>query len=68
MVAEGNKAEAAVRRLRRMRRELQLRQEPGYQQQVREIDAEIGRVMEGLNRGVTARLREGAGRLTGAPR
>jgi hypothetical protein len=57
MVAEGNRAEAAVSRLRRMRREVQLRQEAGYQERVREIDAEIGRVMEGLNWGVTAKLR-----------
>jgi hypothetical protein len=56
MVAEGNKAEAAVSRLRRMRREVQLRQEEGYQERVRGIDAEIARVMEGLNRGVTGRL------------
>jgi hypothetical protein len=57
MVVEGNKAEAAVSRLRRMRREVQLRQEAGYQERVGEIDAEIGRVMQGLNRGVTGKLR-----------
>lgn len=57
MVVEGNRAEAAVSRLRRMWREVQLRQEPGYQERVRDIDAEIGRVMEELNRGVTTRLR-----------
>jgi hypothetical protein len=67
LVLEGNKAEAAVSRLRRMRREVQLRQEEGYQERVREIDVEIGRVMEGLNRGVTGRLREGPA-LSGAPR
>jgi hypothetical protein len=57
MVAEGNKAEAAVSRLRRMRREVQLRQEVGYQERVREIDRKIVEVMVRLNRGVVGTLR-----------
>ena len=57
LVAAGNQAEAAVSRLRRMRREELTRQAPGYQERVREIDREIGDVMAGLNRGVVARLR-----------
>lgn len=43
-------------RLRRMRREEQMRQEPGYEERVREIDAEIGEVMARLSRGVVGRL------------
>jgi hypothetical protein len=57
LVAAGNQAEAAVSRLRRIRREEQLRAEPGYRDRVRAIDREIGEVMARLNRGVVGRLR-----------
>ena len=48
----GNQAEAAVSKLRRQRREEQLRADPGWQQRVKGIDQQIEGVMWEVNRGV----------------
>jgi hypothetical protein len=45
----GTQAEAAVSKLRRLRREEQLRADPGWQDRVRQIDQQIEAVMRGLN-------------------
>ncbi|NBS40268.1 MAG: hypothetical protein EBS73_13530, partial [Betaproteobacteria bacterium] len=49
----GNQAEVAVSRLRRLRREEQLRADPGWQDRVKDIDQQIEAVMRGLNRRIT---------------
>ncbi len=46
----GNQAEAAVSKLRRLRREEQLRADPGWQERVMGIDQQIEGVMRGVNR------------------
>ena len=48
----GNQAEAAVSKLRRLRREEQLRADPGWQERVKGIDQQIEAVMRDVNRGV----------------
>jgi hypothetical protein len=48
----GNQAEVAVSKLRRLRREEQLRADPGWQERVKVIDQQIEGVMRGVNRGV----------------
>jgi len=48
----GNQAEAAVSKLRRLRREEQLRADPGWQDRVKDIDQQIEAVMRGVNRAV----------------
>jgi len=48
----GNQAEAAVSKLRRLRREEQLRADPGWQERVKGIDQQIEGVMREVNRGV----------------
>jgi len=48
----GNQAEAAVSKLRRQRREEQLRADPGWQERVKGIDQQIKAVMREVNRGV----------------
>jgi hypothetical protein len=48
----GNQAEAAVSKLRRLRREEQLRADPGWQDRVKVIDQQIEGVMREVNRGV----------------
>ncbi|NDD12699.1 MAG: hypothetical protein EB072_08635, partial [Betaproteobacteria bacterium] len=48
----GTQAEAAVSRLRRLRREKQLRADPGWQDRVKDIDLQIEAVMRGVNRAV----------------
>ncbi|MEY2825180.1 MAG: hypothetical protein RLZ64_1718, partial [Pseudomonadota bacterium] len=45
-------AEAAVSKLRRLRREEQLRADPGWQDPVKDIDQQIEAVMRGVNRAV----------------
>ena len=47
----GNQAEAAVSKLRRLRREEQLHADPGWQERVKRIDQQIEGVMRGVNRG-----------------
>jgi hypothetical protein len=47
----GNQAEAAVSKLRRLRREEQLRADPGWQERVKRIDQQIEGVMREVNRG-----------------
>ncbi len=46
----GNQAEAAVSKLRRLRREEQLRADPGWQERVMGIDQQIEGVTRGVNR------------------
>ena len=46
----GNQADAAVSKLRRQRREEQLRADPGWQERVMGIDQQIEGVMRGVNR------------------
>ena len=48
----GNQAEAAVNKLRRQRREEQLRADPGWQDRVKDIDRQIEAVLREVNRGV----------------
>jgi hypothetical protein len=48
----GNQAESAVSKLRRLRREEQLRADPGWQDRVKVIDQQIEEVMREVNRGV----------------
>jgi hypothetical protein len=48
----GNQAEAAVSKLRRQRREEQLRADPGWQERVKGIDQQIEGVMREVNRAV----------------
>jgi hypothetical protein len=48
----GNQAEAAVSKLRRQRREEQLRADPGWQERVKAIDQHIEAVMREVNREV----------------
>jgi hypothetical protein len=45
----GNQAESAVNKLRRLRREEQLRADPGWQERVKGIDQQMEEVMRGLN-------------------
>jgi hypothetical protein len=49
-VGFGNQAVAAVSKLRRQRREEQLRADPGWQERVMGIDQQIEGVMRGVNR------------------
>ena len=46
----GNQAEAAVSKLRRLRREEQLRADPGWQARVKGIDQQIEAAMREVNR------------------
>ena len=46
----GNQAEAAVSKLRRQRREEQLRADPGWQARVKGIDQQIEAAMREVNR------------------
>jgi hypothetical protein len=46
----GTQSDAAVSKLRRLRREEQLRADPGWQERVKDIDLQIEAVMRGLNR------------------
>lgn len=55
-MTEGTKAEAAVRRLRRMCRGVPRRHEAGHEKRLSEIDAEIVRGLEELNRRVVRSL------------
>ena len=48
----GNQAEAAVSKLRRLRREEQLRADPGWKNRVKDLDQQIEAVMRGLNEGI----------------
>ena len=48
----GNQAESVVSKLRRQRREEQLRADPGWQERVKGIDQQIEDVMREVNRGV----------------
>ena len=48
----GNQAEAAVSKLLRLRREEQLRADPGWQERVKGIDQQIEGVMREVNRRV----------------
>ncbi len=48
-VGLGNQAEAALSKLRRQRREEQLRADPGWQERVKGIDRQIEGVMQGVN-------------------
>ena len=46
----GNQAESAVNKLRRQRRDEQLRADPGWQERVKVIDQQIEGVMREVNR------------------
>ena len=46
----GNQAEAAVSKLRQLRREEQLRADPGWKERVKGIDQKIEGMMRGVNR------------------
>ena len=48
----GMQAEAAVSRLRRLRREEQLRADPGWRERVTDIDRQTEAVLRGVNRAV----------------
>ncbi|NBT49697.1 MAG: hypothetical protein EBT07_18160, partial [Actinobacteria bacterium] len=48
----GNQAEVAVSKLRRLRREEQVRSDPGWQDRVKDIDQQIEVAMRGLNRDI----------------
>ncbi|MFZ9801671.1 MAG: LPD38 domain-containing protein, partial [Burkholderiaceae bacterium] len=48
----GNQAEAAVSKLRRLRREEQLRADPSWQERAKAIDQQIEEVMRGVNQAV----------------
>jgi len=52
LIGIGNQAEVAVNRLQKLKREEQLRSDPGWQNRVRAIDTQIEEVMRGVNRGV----------------
>lgn len=49
LVGAGNQAERRVSELRKQRREIIRQGLPGYQAEVREVNAQIGEVMKGLN-------------------
>ena len=51
-VGLGNQAEAAVSKLLRLRREEQLRADPGWQERVKGIDQQIEDLMREVNREV----------------
>lgn len=59
LVGPANAAENQVQKLRTYRRELVRRAEPGYKDEVKEIDARIGQVMKDLNRRVAEQERAG---------
>jgi len=52
LIGMGNQAEIAVNRLQKLKREEQLRSDPGWQNRVRAIDTQIEEVMRRVNRGV----------------
>lgn len=58
LIGMGNNTENVVRRLREQRRRLVERQDPGYQERVKEIDVRIGEVMGKLNQEVAKVRRE----------
>jgi hypothetical protein len=54
----GNQAEAALSKLRQLRREVQLRADPGWQERVKGIDQQIEEVMREVNRRVPSELQK----------
>jgi hypothetical protein len=53
LIGAGNQAENMISKLRKVRKTLTERAEPGYQERVKEIDGRIAEVMTNLNREVT---------------